>query len=65
MNTREQQIRQLLHLSKTGYAGVMPDGSIVDRRKHPNAIAMDKNTMLGVPEPKRVSSINLTTAHNQ
>lgn len=42
-------------LIASGYAGCLPDGKIVDRRKHPEAIPVQKNELLGVPEPKGVS----------
>ena len=38
---------------KSGNAGVMPNGNIVDRRIHPEAVAIPRNEYLGVPEPKR------------
>jgi hypothetical protein len=39
-----------------GWAGVLPNGNIVDRRKHPTAIPMQKNTLLGIPEPRPLPS---------
>ena len=41
---------------KSGNAGVMPNGNIVDRRIHPEAVAIPRNEMLGVPEPQRPNS---------
>jgi hypothetical protein len=41
-------------LVKEGYAGTLPGGRIVDRREHPEALPMQKNALLGVPEPKHV-----------
>lgn len=38
----------------SGYAGVLKDGSIVDRRIHPEAMPMQANAHLGIPEPKPV-----------
>lgn len=46
-------------LSKTGYAGILGDGSIVDRRKFPNAVPVQKNPMMGIPAPKKVSVKNV------
>lgn len=37
-----------------GYGGVLGNGNIVDRREHPTAIPISKNSLLGVPEPKPV-----------
>lgn len=36
---------------KSGFAGTMPNGSIVDRRVYPEAIPLQQNSMLGVPKP--------------
>lgn len=43
-------------INQSGYAGVMPNGNIVDRREHPEAKAVPKNTLLGLPEPKEIDS---------
>ena len=43
------------HLQKVkaeGFAGVLPTGEIVDRREHPKAIPMQKNSLLNIPEPQ-------------
>jgi hypothetical protein len=47
---------------KSGNAGVMPNGNIVDRRIHPEAVAIPRNEMLGVPEPKRPNDPKLSHA---
>lgn len=41
----------ILELIKSGYAGMQQDGKIVDRRQYPEAIAIQANQLLGVPEP--------------
>lgn len=41
-------------IASAGYAGVMPNGNIVDRREHPEAMPIPKNSLLGVPKPKVV-----------
>lgn len=42
-------------INQSGYAGIMPEtGTIVDRRKFPFAIPVQKNILLGIPEPKEV-----------
>lgn len=38
-----------------GYGGVLGNGNIVDRREHPTAIPIPKNSLLGVPEPKAIT----------
>lgn len=48
---REDLIK-VMEINDSGYAGVLPNGNIVDRREHPKAIPVQKNTMLGIPEPK-------------
>lgn len=41
-------------VNKKGYAGILPNGNLVDRREHPEAIPVPKNDYLGIPEPKEV-----------
>lgn len=40
---------------KTGFAGVLPTGQIVDRRMYGDAIPIPGNTLLGIPGPLPVS----------
>ena len=35
----------------SGWAGVLPNGNIVDRRIHPTAVPMQKNPHLNIPTP--------------
>lgn len=37
-----------------GYAGILPSGTIVDRRLHPEAIPISENRLLNVPPPKNI-----------
>lgn len=39
---------------RDGYGGVLPNGRIVDRRTHPDAMPIPANSYLGVPEPKEL-----------
>ena len=48
-----QKIKATQALIASGYAGVDQTGKIVDRREHPDATPMQKNSLLGVPEPKQ------------
>jgi hypothetical protein len=48
------ELLRIHELVKSGYAGTLPGGRIVDRREHPEAVPMQQNTLLGVPEPKEV-----------
>jgi hypothetical protein len=43
---------EIHELNASGYAGVLPNGNIVDRRKHPNAIPIQANSLFGVVKPK-------------
>lgn len=45
---------KILDIIKSGYAGVLQNGNIVDRREHPEATPVQANTLLGVPGPKEV-----------
>lgn len=44
---------------KKGYAGVTADGGLVDRRANPEAVAIQKNSKLGIPDP-----VDLSTPHS-
>jgi len=46
------ELRKVLALNKTGYAGILPNGNIVDRRDYPEAIPVQENKMFGVVKPK-------------
>ncbi len=53
--TDKEKLKYLMSLQiikLEGWAGVLPNGNIVDRREHPTAIPMQKNTLLGIPEPR-------------
>ena len=47
-------LMKILEINKSGYAGVLPNGNIVDRREHPTAIPVQKNAMFNIPEPKKL-----------
>ena len=54
---REERIkvlRGILEINKSGYAGMMPNGNIVDRRKFPEAIPIPENPLFNVPKPKKL-----------
>lgn len=50
----EKTAKEMQELNASGYAGILPTGEIVDRRKFPKAIPIQKNSMLGVNEPKKL-----------
>jgi hypothetical protein len=41
-------------VKKEGFAGVLGNGQMVDRREFPDAIPLQKNSLLGIPEPKEL-----------
>lgn len=45
-------------LNKSGYAGVNEFGIIVDRRDHPDAVPIQKNSLFGVVEPKELPDVH-------
>ncbi len=47
-----KELLKILDLNKSGYAGMLPNGNIVDRREHPTAIPIQENKMFGVVKPK-------------
>lgn len=38
----------------SGYAGILSNGNIVSRLEYPNAMPLPKNSMVGIPKPKRL-----------
>jgi hypothetical protein len=54
MNDKEKLAAMLktIEVIKAGYGGMLPNGNIVDRREHPDALPIQKNAMLGAPEPR-------------
>lgn len=42
----------ILKANREGYAGILPGGMLVDRRKHPEAIPVPENRMMGIAAPK-------------
>ena len=49
---KKAEILRIHALAQAGYAGTLSNGNIVDRREHPEALPLQKNSLLGVPEPK-------------
>ena len=50
---KTKALLESLELTKSGYAGIMPDGTKVDRRHYPNAVPLEYNEALGIPYPKK------------
>ena len=49
---------EIYDINKAGYAGILPNGMIVDRRKYPKAITVQENSFMGLPKPKEVNPVN-------
>ncbi|HEY4288244.1 MAG TPA: hypothetical protein VGN00_14165 [Puia sp.] len=49
-----EDLIEIMEIKDAGYAGVLSNGNIVDRRKHPEAVPMQENQLLGIPKPKPV-----------
>jgi len=45
-------IRKTREIILSGFAGVLSNGNIVDRRERPDAIPIPENKMFGNPKPK-------------
>ncbi|HEX8564125.1 MAG TPA: hypothetical protein VF648_00555 [Pyrinomonadaceae bacterium] len=57
LTPREKEFLKTLDIIQSGYASVLPgSGMLVDRREHLEATPVQKNEMLGVPEPKSIGS---------
>lgn len=49
-----EDLIEIHEINASGYAGCMPDGRIVDRRKYPQAIPIERNSLFGVVAPKKL-----------
>ena len=47
-----EDLIEIFEINKSGYAGILSNGNIVDRRKYPKAIPVQENRLLGIPKPK-------------
>lgn len=50
-----QDLIDIFEINQSGYAGINRKGHIVDRRMDPDAIPVQKNTLLGIPEAKELT----------
>lgn len=48
-----EELMRVHKFTQEGYAGILPNGNIVDIREFPNAIPILENGLLGVPKPKK------------
>ena len=51
---RLEMMMETLDVIKSGYAGVISNGNIVDRRKHLNAMPIPENPLFCTPKPKEI-----------
>lgn len=49
-----EDLIEIMEINDSGYAGVLSSGEIVDRRKHPEAMPIQENKMMGIPKPKQL-----------
>lgn len=49
-----EDLIEAYEINQSGYAGLLPSGKIVDRRKYPEAIPVQENKILGIPKPKEL-----------
>ena len=49
---KEKKPDVIMELVQSGYAGILPNGNIVDCREYAEAIPMKKNSLLGIPKSK-------------
>lgn len=49
---RVEGLLKTIELTKSGYGGILPNGNIVDRREHKDAIPFQENPLFGTPKPK-------------
>ena len=51
-----EDLVKIHEFTQAGYGGVIPNGNIVDRREFPEAIPLQKNSLLNIPAPKELPS---------
>lgn len=49
-----EDLIEIDEINQSGYAGCDRNGGIVDRRKHPEAVPVQENKMMGLPKPKQL-----------
>ena len=50
----EHNIDKTVEIIKSGYAGILPFGNIVDRREHSDATPIQQSSVFGNPKPKKI-----------
>lgn len=49
-----EDLVKIHEINQSGYAGVNRQGQIVDRREFPDAVPVQKNSMMNLPAPKKL-----------
>jgi hypothetical protein len=52
---RLAHLESIVELTKSGYAGIDKNGTIVDRRIVKDAIPIQENRLFGTPKPKKIT----------
>jgi hypothetical protein len=68
MVTKQERLLVLITIRfvyKSGFGGILEDGSIVDRRKFPQAVLIGPNTQFGIPKIRKLPDLNRTDELNQ
>ena len=53
-----ESLIKIMEINDSGYAGILSNGNIVDRREHPEAIPVQENRLLGIPPAKSLPTDN-------
>lgn len=56
-NKNAEKLKRLMETKKvieSGYAGILSNGNIVDRREFPDAIPCQENPLFNTPKPKNL-----------
>lgn len=51
---RVKLLMETMEIIESGYAGILPNGNIVDRRQHPEAVPCQENPLFNTPKPKNL-----------
>lgn len=49
------KLKEIVQVSQDGFVGMLPNGMLVDRRKHPEAMPVQENSFLNIGKSKPVN----------
>ncbi len=55
-NSGRHDLIETFEIIQSGFAGTMPNGNIVERRKFPEAVPVQENQLLNAPKPLDIQS---------